>query len=206
MTTAVTIPAERRRVLASQIESFKDSVQTDAAEFRRLLRSYLRRPQLVYLRELLRTGPARRSPETEAAWKGLRQALLPLLEKGEVTETELPWFLAWAARTTVSRPLAIERPQYTDRSRFRDNNRPGQDAGHGPGGPRGERRPFGGSPGGSAPRGGPRDGGPRGRHDGRGDRMDQRGPVRMPQQPREVDSRWEQLKNFRFDEESKDKK
>ncbi|MBI4859006.1 MAG: hypothetical protein HY815_01845 [Candidatus Riflebacteria bacterium] len=186
---------ERRRLLSTLAVSLAQTIETDAGEFRRLVKSFLRRPQMIFLRELLRNGPARRTPETEAAWRGMRQALLPVLEKGEVKEPELPWFLAWAARLTPSRPLKLERPPMGLRPE--GDARRGDPAGRRPDMPgRGPDRGFG--PGG--PRG-PRDGGPMGRGGGRPDRRDPRGAPRMPPQPKEIDTRWEQLKKFKFDED-----
>lgn len=207
---------ERRSLLAKLLAPLLEGLETDAAEFRRLVRSFARRPQMLFLRELLRTGPAKRSPENEAAWKGLRGVLLPLLEKGEVQEAELPWFIGWLSRLTVTRMARIERPAFADR-----DARPGA-----PGAPGGDRR-FGGppdarrdrfdrsnypprdrgGPGGPPGRGGPPGGGRGGRPGDRDRDRDRGGPVRMPQGPREVDTRWDALKSFKLEQdEKKDKK
>jgi hypothetical protein len=217
----IALPApERRRELAKLLSPLLEGFETDAAEFRRLVRSFARRPQMLFLRELLRTGPARRSPENEVAWKGLRSVLLPVLEKGEVHEAELPWFIGWLSRLTVTRMARIERPAFAFPDRDARPSGPG--APGAPGGARGFGGPPGrdrfdrsqyaprdrggpGGPGGPGGRGGPPGGGRGGRP---GDRdRDRGGPVRIPQGPREVDTRWDALKSFKLDqEEKKDKK
>lgn len=222
-------PPERRRELSKLIPTLTEGLETDATEFRRLVRSFQRRPQMLFLRELLRTGPARRSPENEASWKSLRNLLLPILEKGEIQEAELPWFLSWLARLTTTRlprflpQPQMDRPAVAERSPFgRPSGPPGpagpagrpsnfgdrfnRDRGPGGGGGQGGGRPPfrgpGGPPGGG--RGGP--GGGRDRDRDR-DRGGFGGNVKMPPGPREVDTRWDALKAFKTeDEDKKDKK
>jgi hypothetical protein len=199
---------ERRAQLAKLIGAAIEGLETDALEFRRLVKSFQRRPQMVFLRELLRTGPARRTPENEIAWKGLRTSILAVLEKGEVQEAELPWFLAWAARVTNTRMPRMERTGPTDHVAPPDKSRWGERFDRTGMPPRGPDRggPPGGRPGGPGGPGGRFGGGPPGRGRGPDRDRDRGGPVRMPQQPREVDTRWDLLKSFKVDEEKKEKK
>lgn len=211
---------ERRRELARLIPSLTEGLETDAGEFRRLVRSFARRPQMLFLRELLRTGPARRSPENEASWKSLRTLLLPILEKGEVQESELAWFISWLARITTTRlPRFLPQPEmqrapFPERAPF---NRGPSGPGGPPAGPAGRPGNFGdrfnrgpggpGGPGGRGP-GGPGGGrgAPGGRDRDRGDRdRGFGGNTKMPPGPREVDTRWDALKNLKLNEEEKKK-